>query len=128
MGTRCLINFIERGETLATVYRQFDGYPDGMGDDLKDILGNSKIINGFMDQVTPEFFNVMGCLTAYVICELKQRKIGNVYIYPANTSVDVDYIYKISNSDFGLHMDISGYGENVYSGLIKDFDSGKLED
>ena len=31
MGTRALIHFGNEAAKLCTIYRQFDGYPDGLG-------------------------------------------------------------------------------------------------
>lgn len=107
MGTRCLVHIKSEGlnsPTLVTLYRQYDGYPNGIGRDIQEILGDGKgkILNGFGSQDTPEFFNGMGCLAAWVIKELKER-IGNVYIYPPDSEgcgEEYTYIiYKTENND-----------------------------
>lgn len=98
MGTRSLVEFQEfDGTVLCTVYRQFDGYPDGMGLDLCEIIGDGRLKNGFgMDDVIPQTFNGMGCLTAYVIGKLKGNAIGNVYIEkPGVRNIGEEYVYII---------------------------------
>ena len=79
MGTRALVKIKDRGNVLSTVYRQNDGYPDGLGQEIKKILngGKSRIINGISGQSSPAYFNGMGCLGAYLIGELKEG-IGGV--------------------------------------------------
>lgn len=98
MGTRSLVNIIDdNGNTLVTIYRQFDGYPDGMGLDLRRIIGNAKLCNGFgTGQEVPEWFNGILCFAAYLIGELKGKKIGNVYLMPpGSTDHGEEYVYTI---------------------------------
>ena len=38
MGTRTLVHIKDGKKTIATIYRQYDGYPSGMGEDIKRIL------------------------------------------------------------------------------------------
>ena len=101
MGTRALLHIKDtnlESPTLVTLYRQFDGYIAGLGSDIARILnmGHSKVINGIEQGAEmPEYFNGMSCLAAYLIGELKD-KIGNVYIYPVNSSnVWEDFTYTL---------------------------------
>ena len=83
MGTRSLTHIKDdNGQTLVTLYRQYDGYPTGMGEDIKTALNNGQvsITNGYsMGDEAPATFNGMGCLGAFLVGELKEKKIGNVY-------------------------------------------------
>lgn len=84
MGPRALIKFTEQDGTekpFACVYRQFDGYPEGLGADLAKILKGRVLVNGFQDAATQ--LNGMGCLAAFVVAGLKEG-CGNVYLYPAD--------------------------------------------
>jgi len=49
MGTRSLtyIRESEKSAAFLCIYRQFDGYPSGMGKDLYTILKGYKIVNGY---------------------------------------------------------------------------------
>lgn len=96
MGTRALIHVKDdRSETtLVTIYRQFDGYPEGLGADLRAIVAGKTIVNGYNDPVTQ--INGAGCLAAQIIANLKEG-CGNVYIYPPNSEdVGEEYTYTIS--------------------------------
>lgn len=78
MGTRSLLHIKDEGKTLVTLYRQYDGYPTGMGKDIKDALakGKARLTNGYSgSDKNPEVFNGMGCLAAYLVVELKGRMI-----------------------------------------------------
>ena len=103
MGTRALIHIKEsdkQSQTLCTIYRQFDGYPEGLGKDILAIIQNKWISNGIQEDA----FNGMGCLAAWLIGELKED-IGNVYIYPPD-AVDVgeEYTYTVYTSDRQLNF------------------------
>lgn len=97
MGTRALVHIKEStkdSETLVTLYRQFDGYPDGLGLELFELTKDKSISNGIQD----DCFNSMGCLAAYVISNLK-KEIGNVYIYPPNIkNVGEEFTYTLYTS------------------------------
>ena len=86
MGTRSLVYVIdEKKNILATIYRQYDGYPEGMGYDLYNVLAGRKLCNGFnSDTDYKEYSNGMGDLAAYLVHVLKDDcLIGNVYLYPS---------------------------------------------
>ena len=91
MGTRSLTRVIETHtnrnnkvvkEKLMTIYRQYDGYPSGMGMDLANFLESGKVVNG-IGADSDRVFNGAGCLTAQLIAELKDGP-GNIYVYPIN--------------------------------------------
>lgn len=117
MGTRVLVNVFQGDRQLVCIYRQFDGYPDGMGKDLAKFFLDSKIINGIggndrqehVDSFTQPFsgngrrFNSVQCLGAQLVHYLKGSKIpeipevGNVYLYPAGTTdAGQEWVYNIT--------------------------------
>jgi hypothetical protein len=134
MGTRTLVHIKDGKKTIATIYRQYDGYPTGMGDDIKEILNNGmvNILNGFGNHQVPQHFNGMGCLAAYLIGELKNKKIGNVYIYPANSKdVGEDFTYTISEDLGILNLKVveNSYDGNktLFKGALINFDGKTVE-
>ena len=126
MGTRSLIHFKKDGKTIVTVYRQFDGYPSGRGQELADFLKGKRLCNGIpCGEDTSGLANGMGCLAAQWIAEEKES-IGNVYIMPPDTSdVWEDYIYTVDAIDNTLRLAVSGYQR--WSGHPKDFNGDELE-
>ena len=133
MGTRTLVHIKEGKKTIATIYRQYDGYPTGMWDDIKEILNNSfvRILNGYsLGHQVPSQFNGIRCLAAYLIGELKEKKIGNVYIYPANSKdVGEDYTYTISEDLGILNLKVVENYNNktIFKGALINFDGKKIE-
>ena len=93
MGTRSLTRVIPRQKGLSyadghlhpeksvvNIYRQFDGYPEGMGLDLAEFLSEFTIVNGLgEDSYKPKIANGSGCLAAQLVQFLKDGP-GNVYL------------------------------------------------
>jgi hypothetical protein len=107
MGTRSLVNIYEGDKTdnlpLVTIYRQYDGYPTGRGNDLYKALnnGNVRLTNGVSNSDKdrmPKSFNGMGELAAWYVGNEKSTQgiDGNVYIYkPGSTDCGEEYIYNV---------------------------------
>ena len=133
MGTRTLVHIKDEKKTIATIYRQYDGYPSGIGNEIVQILnkGNVTILNGFSSShSSPSHFNGMGCLGAFLIGELKQKKIGNVYVFPPNSKgVGEEYTYTITNSKSGIKMKVvdTWNGKVLFNGLLRDFNGELVE-
>lgn len=118
MGTRSLTHIKKDGETLLTFYRQYDGYPEGMGVDLAEFLDGFEVVNGYGER-KPKLANGMGCLAAQLIKELKDD-VGNVYIFAADSEdCGEEYTYTIE-------LDSSEpIGFNDARGLLISFDGKK---
>lgn len=122
MGTRCL-TVIKEGDKsssdICVIYRQMDGYPSGHGEDIKRLIGNIVVTNGYLGEDTT-VANGMGCLAAQLVTGLKldvlkhnekmiewRKKIlpqlpdckagmaGGIYICSAGTRDICDYTYTI---------------------------------
>lgn len=127
MGTRTLVHIKDGKKTIATIYRQYDGYPTGMGEDIKEILNNGEveILNGFGgSSKVPAQFNGIGCLAAYLVGELKEQKIGNVYLMAVNSKdCGEEFVYTISESKGKLNLKVFDVYENktLYNGPLMGF-------
>jgi len=102
MGTRSLTTFIEtykdesgkqKKEEIVTMYRQYDGYPEGHGLDLAQFLAQGKLVNGITLNDTI-VFNGMGCLTAQVVAHFKDGA-GGIYLQRANRNSGECYRYHV---------------------------------
>ncbi len=97
MGTRSLTHIHDgylSAPVLTTIYRQFDGYPDGLGKELSEFLSPIEIVNGISDRSKP-IANGMGCLAAQIIKHLKEE-VGNVYLYPPGSKdCGEEFTYRI---------------------------------
>lgn len=137
MGTRSVTKFyqVREGERefLGSIYRQYDGYPDGHGLDLQKFLKGKKVTNGYSpEQVNGMWFNGIGCLAASVIKHLKDG-IGGIYLDGQEGSCkEFNYdlyddgeriMVKCYRSKWEEHKEVPG--ELVYEGAIDDWDIPK---
>jgi len=105
MGTRSLTHVIEtwkndktgkqKKQCLMTMYRQYDGYPSGMGDDLAQFLKQGKVVNGISSTEKQLVFNGAGCLAAQLVAHFKDGP-GGFYLYrPMSKDCGEDYTYEV---------------------------------
>lgn len=134
MGTRSLVTIIDEhtGKKCAVIYRQYNGYPTGMGSELQKLIGNATIVNGFSDgehTISNRVFNGMRCLAAYLVGRLKKGKIGNVYLFPV-TSPPEEYNYRLYTVDGRIYLKLTNYtGRKVlYQGLLSEFNAKQIGD
>ena len=94
MGTRSLTRVIEtwkdddgkeKKNWIVTMYRQYDGYPSGHGQELADFLKSGKVVNGLGADRTGRVFNGAGCRAAQMVSHFKGDEAGGIYLYPNNT-------------------------------------------
>ena len=83
MGTRSLtFTHDAQGTNVLCLYRQFDGYPEGHGLDLAEILNNTND-------------NGIECLSASIVAKLKTGAY-TIYVYPSDTTdAGQDYEYHV---------------------------------
>lgn len=133
MGTHSkTMIYDEEGKALIAIYRQFDGYFEGHGQDLANILKDLVIVNGHGSHTPKKAANGMGCLAAQIVAHLKAG-IGNIYVVPIN-SEDEEFNYEIrfvpcragEKADFTLAGRVSligfGVGEEKQFDLYGDLD------
>ena len=110
MGTRSLtFTHSTTGTKILCLYRQYDGYPEGHGADLAEILTTTES-------------NGMECLSASIVAKLKTGAY-NIYLYPTDT-VDAwqEYEYHINPN----HVEVfKTYPErhNIFVGNYHEFKS-----
>ena len=111
MGTRSLTRVIPRQEGLSfseghdhadkavvNIYRQYDGYPEGMGLDLANFLSEFTVVNGLgADSYKSKIANGAGCLAAQLVAHLKNGPVilgKNIFIlYILKKENQLTYLY-----------------------------------
>jgi len=124
----------EEGEEIVVMYRQFDGYPTGHGQDLANFLARFKIVNGMSLKETPgRCANGAACLAAQVVEHFKTDSgVGGIYLHTAGTrDCGEEYLYEVQPK-VGENVKLTAYrGYNnltqFYHGFAQDFDGKKLE-
>ena len=111
MGTRSLTvvkdNFWGKNEEVMVMYRQFDGYPEGHGDQLVDFLLSGEGVNGIPVGSDKLFFNGAGCLAASLVSHFKNGA-GGIYLEPSGSrNCGEEYIYEVTvNADSTLLLKV----------------------
>lgn len=126
MGTRSLTKFYdENGAHMVTMYRQFDGYPEGHGKDLGEFLSEKKLINGITvggRQTVRNSANGMGCLAAQCIAAFKEEAgLGGIYINAEKGSGYEDYTYEVRAKDGEYDITVYEWKKKVFNGDIEHF-------
>jgi hypothetical protein len=114
MGTRSLtIVTDECDKEIAVMYRQFDGYPAGHGQELASFLAGMMLVNGLPLQMPKDtkIANGMECLAAQIVAHFK-TKPGAIYLCAAGTrGVCEEYDYTVyTRSDGHIYVRV----EEVY--------------
>ena len=116
MSTRALVRFVnKKGKNVATIYKHFDGYPEGFGLDLANFLSDMVIVEGIDLVHKGHVANGMECLAAQVVAFFKQG-VGDVYLYPSDTlesDTDANYVYVIKDKGDGDVLFIVYNGSRV---------------
>lgn len=92
MSTRATVKiYNENNKVLVTIYKHWDGYPDGFGKELREICDGQTLVNGIGND-RQRVSNGMDCFAATLIASIK-REAGDVYIcLPGRRE---EYNYKI---------------------------------
>jgi hypothetical protein len=96
MGTRALIRVYEGETEILCLYRQMDGYPAGLGKELKEFCDGIRLVNGISGSPEMgEVANGAGCLAAQLVVHLKDG-VGSVYVFaPESKGVGEEYEYHV---------------------------------
>lgn len=129
MGTRSTLHIKDGKKTLASIYRQHDGYPTGMGTDIKKLLNNGKVElrNGYNggDSI-PSQFNGLQCLGAFIIGALKGDSIGGIYL--TDSKDRQEYNYFLSQKNELISLKVTDYdNKTIFNGLLTEFDGETVE-
>lgn len=112
MGTRSTTKIYEEYNDgtkgfLLGMYIQYDGYTDGVGQQLKDFIKKCVIVNGF-GSFKPEdklVCNGVGCFALQLVNELKDGTGGT---YATMESDEQEYNYEIT---FKMNAEKNAYSE-----------------
>lgn len=118
MGTRCLTFVYDGDKAVINMYRQFDGYPEGHGQELAEFLTSfDEIVNGYSPGDSRRIANGMGCLAAQLIAHFKDS-VGGFYIH-AVTDTDCwqDYEYHVYEDK----VVVKNPTEVIFTGTWSDF-------
>jgi hypothetical protein len=126
MGTRSLTYVYDGKTPIMCMYRQYDGYLSGHGQELANFLNELTIGNGIPGK--PELFtfaNGMGDLAAQMIVFFKKTP-GGFYIHPIELNQDClqDYEYHVYENKVVVvshFFDDENPTEQIFNGSWNEF-------
>ena len=119
MGTRSLTFVYDENRPVINMYRQFDGYPSGHGQELAEFLLEGRMTNGIPVGSKEHFFNGMGCLAAQLVANFKKDS-GGFYLYPLDvTDCWQEYEYHVYENK----VVVKNPTEVIFEGSWQDFHS-----
>lgn len=119
MGTRSLTFVYEGDKPFVNMYRQFDGYPSGHGQELAEFLLAGEMVNGIPVGRKARFYNGMGCLAAQMVADFKKDS-GGFYLYPVDsTDCWQEYEYHVYENK----VVVKNPDEVIFEGTWQDFHS-----
>jgi hypothetical protein len=86
MGTRCLTRVFDGDREICTLYRHYDGYPEGHGRELADFVSTKRLVNGYSSRSTLRrvaMANGAGRMAAMIVVHFAEDDID---IMPPGTS------------------------------------------
>lgn len=97
MSTRAIAKFHDEwnDKVVATIYKHWDGYPDGFGDMLRNLVSEYTIVNGISLNDKRKIANGMGCLAAAIVAEIKAGP-GGVYLCSPDSREEYNYHVRLS--------------------------------
>ena len=118
MGTRSLTRVIDHGNHLMNMYRQYDGYPTGYGQELYDFLKYITMVNG-LSSAPKKVANGGGCLAAQLVAHFKAGP-GGIYLEPIEaTDCGQEYEYRVIVTDNRLSIEVCDFNGATNSPLFK---------
>ena len=124
MGTRSITRVIDNDwghETpLVTIYRQYDGYPEGHGRDLAEFITSRRFVNGISGDPT-KVFNGAGCFAAALITYLKAERGGDSISDGLGGEIHAGGVYITApdapNEEYNYEITVAG---NQVTMVVKD--------
>ncbi len=85
MGTRAMVIVKdENNNKIIEMYKQFDGYPEGLGVELQEYIASREMVNGLRSKSNA--WNGINCFAASLVEHFKNGP-GGIYLYPP----DIDH-------------------------------------
>lgn len=127
MGTRSLTKVYDQfdGKIICTMFVHFDGYPTGVGADIKNALQGVTVVNGMNGSEVEPFVNRMGQLVSYLV---RKAPCNFEFTEAERSSEYIDFTYHLRFESGRVLLSVDSWGEEVYSGLLDEFDPQKVED
>lgn len=113
MGTQSLTYVISDEKPVFCMYRHYDGYLEGHGQEIAKFLK----IEGLLGDPAPKNF-FMEETAAKFICFFKnQYPEGNIYLEPCDFFQETEFVYIISYST----IEVRNFDKKIFEGTFSEF-------
>ena len=103
---------------IINLYRQYDGYPEGHGQELVEFLKQFTLTNGIpvgRGESKTRTANGMGCLAAQLVSNFKGSDAGQFYLHPTDAKeCGQDYEYHIYANGPTFRVKVVNKGCNMF--------------
>ena len=124
MGTRSTVKFYGEYDMncIASIYQQYDGYPEAVGYELAVFLKNINLVNGFgYGAKLGEVANGMGCLASQYIAKIKVG-VGGVYMVEPDNLQEWNYTVHWNDEAKDIEIGVFDYNNDfVFAGNRVEF-------
>ena len=118
MGTRSTVKFYEEGKMMLGVYQQYDGYIEGVGAQIAELLEKYTIVNGVGGEGTANGF---GELALFYITNYKTDN-GNLYATTEDDIQEYNYVLTGRWADSSIKVSVTDCeGHSLFSGDSSEF-------
>ena len=92
MGTRSITVVKDKSnKKIIEMYAQYDGYPEGLGDELARFIESKEMVNGIGGD--NRVFNGINCFAGQLIAHLKGEEPGGFYLHAPTHDVENKRFY-----------------------------------
>lgn len=134
MGTRSTTKIYDQwGSHVLSLYKQFDGYHDGWGEELKNFIKRGIFVNGIplgrIGEIEENcLHNGAGCFGLNLVKEFKEGAGG---LYATTEDDEQEYNYKIELKDlakraFGIEITSDRDEDGDFNEVFVTDDTGKV--
>lgn len=128
MGTRAItVVKDEENKKIIEMYSQYDGYPDGLGQDLIDFIKSGTMVSGFSNSNEIQF-NGIGCFAGQLVANFKDG-VGGFYLHSPTTDFkNKTKYYNIYYAEYYYEIDskLNIKCWDTYTGKEVPFKDGKF--
>lgn len=126
MATRSVTTIFNADDyPIISIYRQYDGYPEGHGVELFSWGTGRYVVNGYNgNDKEARAWNGMGCCAADLVCALKREdgSPGGVYLMRNADELDgIEYWYELRLRGRKLLLLVRDKDGTLFDGLLDGF-------
>jgi hypothetical protein len=125
MGTRSTVKFYQDGKNILSVYHQYDGYIEGVGKQIANLLEQYRVVNGIPLETDEKIANGISELALFYVIDNKDGN-GNIYATSEDDSQEFNYEIRstwgaVDNDEIRVKVDNDYDGNIIFEGTANEF-------